>query len=1282
MRRNRGMGAQPGIVAVGSRRQRRLKPECCRRTAGAFLAFVLAAISGRAETLPDACPAPETRPQIEVLSAESPFTDERNTCDFADDRQRYEGDTCSLSAVYGREDGGREDGGQDAVYKVRLNGRPGFENRVGFRLESQSPGTDLVLVLVEACQDAESCVSHSPDFIESTGLEIEEIPPRSYKPGIYYLFVDSATSDPPGRCGPYKLSVFGVNPTPDLQASLLDSSDREVVAGELLRYTLSVSNQGTLDATGLTAVVELPEQVKLEKLDRGCDREAPDRVRCDIGALAVGDQESRSLAVRVSSAAQGTLTAILGVVANEGLPTSSRTSVQALTSVRQETDLHLEISAPDTVVAGEDLEYTFTVTNLGPSDSKGGTVLNELPPGVRFANSANPASGCTGQGRSVRCPFGALPAGEFVKRSFRAHVAPHILGQVSNSADVVASDPDPVSGNNRSTSKPTQVKTKTNLTLTVSTHPERAVAGESLEYLITVTNNGPSNSSGAKIQDFLAPKVTFQNTACVSDCCTQSNGLVSCAVGPLRRGEPRTVSFTVEVAPSRFQAIPNRARVDANETDRENNSTRIITPVDVKSALVLCNSGPREVFRGAQARYRLTVSNLGPSDWPKGPEEVTVDPSSWLTLMVPEGPCKLEGEKLRCPIGRLPVGSHQELRFVAAVGPDAVGETIRTQAAIEVKSPEGPRVVGDLQDSDCPPDADTEMGSTTAASTLLDRPDLVLPYFDVAGQADGTATLLKVQNVSEAPAVVRYDYFCADGKPFDFGQKREAEHGNRIPLCPWESRGVNLRHVRELFLAGACPATGYAWLTRRPVDGVDAIACPPPVDQGSPAPAAALGGDFLRIEPSTEWNQGSASGGLLVATDPMRVPRELCRNWSVRFSDAEAFADGTDFVFWWTEVAVAGDEMTSETAERIVLGRVYDESGDFLFGIAIVADENAFILGSLDPFKEVLEDGSLVPRDLPSSGTIEWDFPKGFVGNVSAVHRGKGFAINVPGVCRDTDAGGHQPGRDEPLVLPYFDLSDPDGETTLFAVRNEGDTQLEVEYRYVKPDGDELAFVESCPLPRRAVRRVDLRKHNSVATCTCRVGEQEVECASPGLASGYVQIQVIDAGQDPGVEEPPAPEEQLGSDDSVFLSGDYFRVNPAAGQAAGEALVDASASLSSSGLCYRWSTRLIAGNGFSTDFVFYAPGSTGADASEFTGTAYDEGGTAHPASISIIRSDVAFQVGSGDAELEPIAADVPFGSVEWELPDGRPFHVSTLFRAAGGYSVLIPGICLDPPPDS
>jgi uncharacterized repeat protein (TIGR01451 family) len=1181
---------------------------------------------------------PGALPQIEVLPESGPLVLRADTCALSPTLESYAG-RCGIAQV--------PYPGKDAIYEVRLH----EGNRVGFRLRPVSgPGgpPDLMLALLSQCGAPDSCVVNSPDFI---GPGSEELPPQRYDAGVYYLYVDSASLEA-DSCGAYTLTVEGTNPTPDLLLSLAGSPD-PVVAGEHLTYRVVVSNEGTLEATEVEVVVDVPEETSLEGRDPRCELDGPRRVRCPIPSLPVGESELRLLRVRVAPSARGTLTARGVVSAKEGRPDHAN----ALTEVAARADHSLVKSASSPrVVAGTDLGYELRVTNHGPSDSIGGEVVDDLAPGLSFAGSE---SGCTADGRRVRCPFGPLPVGRTATLRFTARVAPGVTGDVSNTAVAVPLDPDPGPRPNAG-SVVTRVVARTDLAVALSAAPDRAVAGETLAYEVLVTNHGPSSSTGATVTDLLPPKLAFVSSAD----CTAEGRRVTCDLGPIPAGataEP--VRFEVLVDPSRRLAISNRARVAAAERDPDpdnNRSEPVETEVEVRADLVLCKAAPAEVFRGANALYRFTVTNLGPSDHP-GDGEVSDPLVAELAFVSSEDGCAPEVGEVRCPVGRLPLGRERGLAFAARVAPATAAGT-RLDNVATVSSPTDP---AGAEDPSCPDDRDGDGSSTTTTSTVLDRPDLVLPYFEVDRDRDGAATLVALQSLDADPMEIRLDYFSADGLPLLFEES--------VVLCPRAIKTVHLRDVPGLFESGGTPLTGYVWITRTgPAEAPD---CPelgtagPAVEPLGAAAAgpALLAGDVLQLDSGS----GTAHGSALLSPDPARTPAEVCGEWSVRFVDEEPFEGGTDFVFWLTQEPGPLSGEPEGVAPAVLTGVVYDAAGEVVATVSRDAPSSSFRRS----FRELFGDDP----PSPPSGTIEWTFPQGYVGNVSAVHRAEGrVSVSVPGVCRDRPARGRPPGADEALVLPYFEL-DPvqGGATTLLAVRNEGDGEVGVAFEYFDAAGDGPVFEETCTLPSRGSRTVDLGQ----------LGPAEEEgCAAVGdpsaLSTGFVEVRTVEP-------DPPPPEGE--ETPEVFLSGDYVRIGPAEGQAAGEALLDTDPSATPPALCRRWSTRVLHAGGLETDFVLYAP-RQGGDSEEdatVTWTLRDERGACvapengECPGTPLILEAVASQVGSADLlgmlELEGDR----FGSIEWTFPEGLRGQVSTRFRAdlgsGGELSALVPGVCLDEP---
>ena len=231
-----------------------------------------------------------------------------------------------------------------------------------------------------------------------------------------------------------------------------------------------------------------------------------------------------------------------------------------------------------------------------------------MPAGVTF----NSSSDCTEAGGTVTCAIGALAASDSEMVSFIVTVDPGQTTAIDNTASVAANETDSTSGNDSDTES-TSIGVETDLSITKDDSPDPVVAGEDLTYTLTVTNNGPSDSTGATVTDDLPMGVTFSSS---SDC-TEAGGTVTCAIGSLASGDSEVVSFVVTVDPDQTAPISNTASVAANETDSTstNDEATATTTVGTESGLSITKGGsPDPVTAGESLTYTLEVSNAGPSD--------------------------------------------------------------------------------------------------------------------------------------------------------------------------------------------------------------------------------------------------------------------------------------------------------------------------------------------------------------------------------------------------------------------------------------------------------------------------------------------------------------------------------------------------------------------------------------------------------------------------------------------------------------------------------------------
>ena len=391
----------------------------------------------------------------------------------------------------------------------------------------------------------------------------------------------------------------------------LDKSDdgSNAVAGQNYVYSLKVTNNGPDASTGGTVSDTLPTGWTFVS-GTGCTGTGTG-FDCTVGALANGAMQTFNVTVSVpASQAAGQVTNSATVIANETDPTSGNNSDTEMTTVGAETDLALDKSDDGSdAVAGTNYAYSLKVTNSGPSNSSGGTVSDTLPSGWTFVSG----TGCTGTAAGFDCTVAALNVGAM--QTFDVVVAvpsSQTAGTVNNSATVTANETDSATGNN-SDDEDTTVITQTDLSITKADSPDPVVAGNDLTYTMTVTNNGPSNSTGGTVTDVLPAGLTFSSS---SDC-TEAAGTVTCAIGALGVGGSQIVSFVATVDPGQTAAISNTATVAANETDPTsgNDSATENTVVNTEADLVIAKTdSPDPVIAGNQLVYTVTVQNNGPSD--------------------------------------------------------------------------------------------------------------------------------------------------------------------------------------------------------------------------------------------------------------------------------------------------------------------------------------------------------------------------------------------------------------------------------------------------------------------------------------------------------------------------------------------------------------------------------------------------------------------------------------------------------------------------------------------
>ena len=416
-------------------------------------------------------------------------------------------------------------------------------------------------------------------------------------------------------------SEFSV-PMADLEVT--KAADPTVgTAGQALTYTLTVTNAGPFQATGVIATDAVPAGAVFvaASASQGTASLVGGAVVARLGDLAAGDSATVTIVVTPSGA--GSLTNTADVTANEPDPDPSNNSATVTTTINPAppppaVDLAVTKSAPTTGVAGQDLAYTIVVTNAGPGDEPAAHLLDLLPPGVVLVSSSVPPAAATPG--LLKFDLGDLPA--HASRTIVLLVRPMAAGTLVNQAVVSGIRPDLDPSNNMASATTTVTAAPAALAVALVAAPTTGTVGRELTYTLTVANSGPGPASGVVLTSALPADATIVAASQTQGTSSISSGVVTTALGGLAVGASATV--TIVVIPTAAGTLTTVARVAGNEPNPNPAGTiaTLSTPVapgpptPIADLLVTKSASPNPATVGVPLTYTVTVTNLGPDAEP------------------------------------------------------------------------------------------------------------------------------------------------------------------------------------------------------------------------------------------------------------------------------------------------------------------------------------------------------------------------------------------------------------------------------------------------------------------------------------------------------------------------------------------------------------------------------------------------------------------------------------------------------------------------------------------
>ena len=483
-----------------------------------------------------------------------------------------------------------------------------------------------------------------------------------------------------------------VESTASLELSLV--GDREPVGvGELLTYTVTAGNRGTVDVVDNLLLVAVPEGTTFVSATEGGIL-SEGKVQWILGNLDAGGSVRRQFTVEVDALAINGAVLVGEAELRDTTAQEIRSRASVATAVRSEVLGTLTMIAnTDPVRPGESIFYTLTVANPGAVTLTNVILQDYVPLWARIYEAVTvPRGACSVghaddicyPGETMTWTLGDLGPGES-----REIVIPVLVNSdavdgtlIENLARVIYDGiPAPVTAGQTAV-----VESAASLELSLDGDQEPVNVGELLTYTVTVGNRGM-----IEVVDNLLLVTVPEGTTFVS--ATEggilSEGKVQWTLGSLGAGDSARQQFTVEVDAGAIDGdvllSEAELRDKISQEIRSKASSSTVVRSEVLGTLTM-TANPDPVRPGEWIYYTLTVSNPGVVILTNVMLQDHVP--LWVRMdedtSVPRGACSVShyadvcysGEKMTWTLGDLAPGESREVIVPAAVNGDVVDGTL------------------------------------------------------------------------------------------------------------------------------------------------------------------------------------------------------------------------------------------------------------------------------------------------------------------------------------------------------------------------------------------------------------------------------------------------------------------------------------------------------------------------------------------------------------------------------------------------------------------------------
>ena len=374
---------------------------------------------------------------------------------------------------------------------------------------------------------------------------------------------------------------------------------------DMIEYTIVVVNNGPDKSFNVTVGDLLPDGVKFISSNG--------QYNPDTGVWFVGDldaNESATLKIVVQVIKVGNITNNVNVTGTGHDTNLTNNNDSVSVSVPDCVILDISKVANSTViVAGENVGYTVTVTNYGPSVATN-VVLKDIFNSKELLNLQYSLNGNDWADYNEAINLGNINAGADVTVYFRAKVNGSVRGDVLNTVNITTGVDD--ARGNFTDNETVNVIADTTLVVIKDAEIKELNPGDTVHFIVTVIAGGSSDSLNVNLNDILDAKLLDVAGATYAvDGVNKGSWTGSIDLGNMLTGTAVTVDIWAKVLSSADRDVFNLVNVTSDEHPEGNtsNTTVHVRIVDLAVDKLVNNSVPKYLD---MIEYTIVVVNNGP----------------------------------------------------------------------------------------------------------------------------------------------------------------------------------------------------------------------------------------------------------------------------------------------------------------------------------------------------------------------------------------------------------------------------------------------------------------------------------------------------------------------------------------------------------------------------------------------------------------------------------------------------------------------------------------------